>query len=213
MGHIAGYTDVARRDDEGNRFPERAPIIVVDLVLQIVPPIGGEIILGDVRKLVYSLSQRGFMITSVSLDSWNSADAIQKLSQKGFNAMQLSVDRTMAPYDLLKTAIYEGRIHYYDYPPLIKELQELEHDRIKGKVDHPQRGSKDSADAVAGITYTLTENSQHLPLPMMKSIPKYGGDMWMQEHQQAALASSHGSMDAPDLSDGGMLPPFLIGSD
>lgn len=212
MGHIAGFRDVIRRDDEGNQFPERAPVIIVDLMLQIVPPIGGEIILGDVRKLVYQLSRRGFMITSVSLDSWNSADAIQKLAQRGFNSIQLSVDRTMAPYDLLKTAIYEERFHLYDYPPAIKELQELEHDRVKGKVDHPIRGSKDVSDALAGITYTLTENAQHMPLPMMKSIPKGGGDVWMAEHQQAALAGAHGSPDAADLSPDMILPPFLVGS-
>lgn len=211
MGHVAGFTEVVRRDDEGNRFPERAPVIVVDLALRIVPPIGGEIILGDVRRLVYQLSKRGFMITSVSLDSWNSADAIQKLNQRGFNAIQLSVDRTMAPYDLLKTSLYEGRIHFYEYRPLIKELQELEHDRVKRKVDHPQKGSKDVSDAVAGIVYTLTENSQYMPLPMMKSIPKTG-DMWMAEHQQAALAGAHGSPGAPDLSPDTLLPPFLVGS-
>jgi hypothetical protein len=212
MGHVAGYTEVVRRDDEGNRFPERAPVIVMDLVLKITPPVGGEIILGDVRKLVYTLSSHGFMITSVSLDSWNSADAIQKLNQRGFNAIQLSVDRTMAPYDYLKTAIYENRFHCYEYRTLIKELQELEHDRVKRKVDHPPRGSKDVSDAVAGVCFTLTENAQYMPMPILKSIPRHAGDMWMAEHQQAALARRHGSTDVADMSPETLLPPFLVGS-
>lgn len=140
MGHISGWREVVRRDDEGNKYPERAPEIMVDVVLRIVPPIGGEIILGDVRKLVYQLGKHGYMITCVSIDSWNSADAIQKLNQKGYNAIQLSVDRTMGPYDLLKSALYENRLYYYEYEPLLQELRELEHDRVKRKVDHPLRG-------------------------------------------------------------------------
>jgi len=212
MGHISGWVEVVRRDDEGNKYPERAPDITVDVALRIVPPIGSEIILGDVRKLVYQLSKHGYMITCVSIDAWNSADAIQKLNQRGFNAMQLSVDRTMGPYDLLKTALYEDRLHYYEYEPLLQELRELEHDRAKKKVDHPLRGSKDVSDAVAGITWTLTENSSSLPLSILRSIPDQG-DMWMQEHQQAALARSYGSEDTSDMQEElTALPPFLIGS-
>jgi hypothetical protein len=215
MGHISGWTEVVRRDDEGNKYPERAPEITADVILKIVPPIGGEIILGEVRKLVYQLSRHGYMITCVSIDSWNSADAIQKLNQRGFNALQLSIDRTMDPYDLLKSALYEDRLHIYDYPELLRELRELEHDRIKRKVDHPLRGSKDIADALAGIVYTLTEHSSSIPLAILKSVPDHG-DAWMQEHQQAALARSYGSADVTDMSEDAAsmtaLPPFLVGS-
>lgn len=212
MGHISGWREVIRRDDEGNKYPERAPEVTFDVILKIVPPIGGEIVLGDVRKIVYQLSKHGFMITCVSIDSWNSADAIQKLSQRGFNAMQLSVDRTMGPYDLLKTGLYEDRVYYYEYEPLLQELRELEHDRLKRKVDHPLRGSKDVADAVAGVMWTLTENSSSLPLAILRSAREHG-DAWMQEHQQAALARSYGSEDVTEMSeDVTALPPFLIGS-
>ena len=212
MGHISEWVEVIRRDDEGNQYPERAPGITIDVALKIVPPVGGEIILGEVRKLVYQLSKHGFMITCVSIDSWQSADAIQKLTQRGFNAIQLSVDRTMDPYDLTKTALYENRLHYYDYPELLRELRELEHDRVKRKVDHPLRGSKDVADAVAGVVYTLTEHSSSLPLEILKSIPAHG-DMWMAEHQQASMAHNYGSVDAAELHDDSMaLPPFLVGS-
>lgn len=211
MGHIGGWKNVIRRDDDGNQYPERAPEILIDLALRIVPPAGGEIILGDVRKLVYELSKHGYMITCVSIDSWNSVEAIQKLNQRGFNAMQLSVDRTMGPYDMLKSALYEDRLFYYDYPPLLQELRELEHDRHKRKVDHPLRGSKDVADAVAGIVWTLIENSSHYPLTIMRSVSQ-APDVWMMEHQQAALAHSYGSEDVSDMTGEPMLPAFLLGS-
>jgi hypothetical protein len=211
MGHVAGWKEIVRRDDDGNQYPERAPEIVMDVLLQIVPPAGGEIILGDVRKLVYQLSKHGYMITCVSIDSWNSVEAIQKLSQRGFNAMQLSVDRTLGPYDMLKSALYEDRLFYYDYPPLLQELRELEHDRHKRKIDHPLRGSKDVADAVAGVVWTLIENSSHYPLSIMRGVSQ-APDVWMMEHQQSALARSYGSEDVADTGNSPLLPAFLLGS-
>jgi hypothetical protein len=216
MGHISAWRQVVRRDDEGGKYPETAPEITIDVVLKIVPPVGGEIVLGDVRKLVYQLSRHGYMITCVSIDSWNSVDAIQKLNQRGFNAILLSVDRTMGPYELLKTALYEDRLFYYDYPPLLQELRELQRDLAKRKIDHPLRGSKDTSDAVAGVVATLTENASELPIGFLKSLPKQG-DVWMAEHEQAALARRYGSVDGPDMNPDpvmglGMLPPFLTGS-
>jgi hypothetical protein len=211
MGHVSGWMEVIRRDDEGQQYPERAPEITIDFMLRIVPPTGGEIVLGDVRKLVYQLSRHGYIITCVSIDSWQSVDAIQKLNQKGFNAIQLSVDRTMGPYDQLKTALYENRLKYYRYETLVRELREVEEDRVKRKVDHPVYGTKDVADAVAGVVSTLIENSAHMPIGLLKSIPKTN-DVWMHEHQQAALARVHGSADVSDMGESAMLPPFLVGT-
>lgn len=70
MSHISGFKEVIRRAEDGRKFAERAPVYTVDIVLQIVPPLGGEIVLGDLRHLVYDLSAHGFMITRISLDSW-----------------------------------------------------------------------------------------------------------------------------------------------
>lgn len=214
MAHVGGWKDVPRRDSDGTRYTERAPIIVVDFVLRIVPPVGDELVLGDIRKFIYQLSRRGYMITRITQDSWQSAEGIQKLNQKGYTAEVLSVDKSMAPYEMLKSALYENRISYYDYPPLMHELRELEHDRIKKKIDHPSRGSKDVADALAACVYTLVENSSAMPIPMLKSIPNYGGDVWLEEQHHLALASSHGSNASrnPVLDNFSVLPPFLIGS-
>ncbi len=140
MGHVSGFKMVQRRDDEGFMHTERAPIIYIDFMLRIVPPVGDEIVLGDLRRFVYQLNRHGYMITMVTMDSWQSAEAIQKLNAKGFNAEQLSVDKALDPYTSLKSALYENRLNIYEYPTLLRELRELEHDRIKKKIDHPNRG-------------------------------------------------------------------------
>lgn len=144
MAHVSGWKDVVRREkDSRQQFMERAPIYTVDFMLRVVPPTGDEIILGDIRRMVYDLTAHGYLVTSVSMDSFNSADSLQQLAQKGYNAQLISVDVTPDPYDSLKDALYEDRLVLYDYPPLVEELRVLEQRfdaRKKRKIDHPPRG-------------------------------------------------------------------------
>ena len=169
MGHIAGWTQVYRRGQDHKLYLEQAPVYVMDLTLQIVPPVGGEIVLGELRHLIYDLSANGYTIACVSMDSWQSADAIQQLQQRGYNAMVISVDVTTVPYETLKTAIYETRFFTYPYPQLDKELRQLEDDKrgTHRKIDHPLRGSKDVSDSVAGVVYTLAQFGTRETLPML----------------------------------------------
>jgi len=133
---------------------------VIDLMLQIKAPPGGEIIFSDIRKLILNLRNRGFRIHTVSFDGWQSIDSIQILNGMGFNTEVTSVDRNIYYYDTLKDIINTGRFSTYQYlvrdefgnydEILTTELQGLEF--IKGKkVDHKYGGSKDVADAVAVV--------------------------------------------------------------
>jgi len=201
MGHISDWKDVVRRSESGEVYQERAPVLYVDLILQIVPPVGDEIILGDLRRMVYELSDHGYMITYITLDTWQSVEALQQLKAKGFYAEHLSVDTKMDPYEKLKSAFYEGRINVYNYPVLFRELKQLEKDEKKRKIDHPPRGSKDVADALAGCVYTLTEHQSTQPLPILQGV-SYSPDAWMEEQLQHAAASRE---SAPD--NGRFFPP------
>lgn len=176
MAHVCGYKDVIRRNEEQREYVERAPVYYVDLMLKIIPPIGREIILADIRRLIYELSEKGYLITTVSSDSYQSADTLQQLARKGYNAQLVSVDTSINPYDTLKLAIYEGRVVGYPYAPVEKELRELEIDRKKMKVDHPVLGSKDTADALAGCVWTLSEAVSTDNLPAYMAPPSVRGD-------------------------------------
>lgn len=209
MAHIGGWKDVPRRADDGREYMERAPMYVVDLMLRIVPPTGGEIVLADLRHIVYDLSAHGYMITGVTLDSWQSADTIQQLNQRGFQSQILSVDTSTDPYENLKTALYENRVSYYEYMPLIEELQQLErkYDGRKTKIDHPPKGRKDVADALAAALFSLSATGVTQPLPFLRGL-SYSGDAWMEEQQQAVLAGNKASAVNTPAS---MLPAFLKG--
>lgn len=210
MGHIAGYKDVVRRGESG-QYLESAPVYTIDLVLKVVPPPGDEIVLGDIRRLVYELSTHGYVITAVTTDQFQSSDLIQQLNQRGFNASLLSVDTSLQPYESLKTAFYEDRIHVYDYPPLMQELRQLQKDMARRKVDHPRRGSKDVADAVAGVCHSLSQSHLHQPLPMLRGTA-VSSDAWLPEQRQAMLAGNLGASNNKALDSYGMLPAFLLGA-
>lgn len=157
MGHVEEIVE---------REGEKKPYIVFDFLLRIRAMPGTEIMLADVRQLLYYLKDElGFRITTVTMDGFQSTDTLQQLRKRRYFSDYLSVDRSTLPYEDLREAIYEERIEFPRYMTYInrgdaktveiamKELMELQ-DAGK-KVDHPKGGSKDVADAMAGVTYTL----------------------------------------------------------
>lgn len=158
MGHVPSMVE---------RDGERKPYIVIDMLLRMKAMPGSEIFLGDVRQMVYML--RGdlkFRLVKVTMDGFESTDTLQQLQRKRFDTDYVSVDKQILPYHDLREALYEDRI---EFPPylvdihkesgterveiLVKELSELMD--TGRKIDHPMHGSKDVADAVAGVTFTL----------------------------------------------------------
>jgi len=174
IGCVTGYKTIVRRDPETQeQYTEAAPNIWVDMMLRVNPPIGGEIDYGLIRSLVYQFQSHGFAISLVTMDQFNSASSLQKFATKGLTAERLSVDKPMDAYDILKSTIYENRISFYEYRPLLEELKWIQKDNVRNKVDHPRGKSKDISDAVAGITYTLSTRYHGPPMGIMKGISNY----------------------------------------
>lgn len=157
MGHVDHMIEM---DDE------QKPYIVIDCLVRIKAAPGTEIILQDIRRIIYHLrDDLKFRIVSVSMDGFQSTDTMQQLRKKKFVSNYLSVDRSTLPYEDLREAIYEERLEFPPYATYlnrgdtekveiaVKELMELQ-DTGK-KIDHPPEGSKDLADAMAGVTSTL----------------------------------------------------------
>ena len=66
------------------------------------------------------------------------------------------MDKTSLPYDVTKTAFYDGRVKAPTHDKALSEIVRLERDPQSGKIDHPPNFSKDCAYAVAGVVYGLT---------------------------------------------------------
>ena len=164
MGHIAGL--VKSEEDE------MQPLIVIDFLARHKAAPGTEIMLADVRKVIYHLRDNlKFRIARVTMDGFQSVETRQQLRKKRFSVDELSVDKDTQPYEDLREAIYEERIEFPPYITyinkgdidtieiVVKELMELTSDGKK--VDHPVDGSKDVADAMAGVTSTLVGNRSY----------------------------------------------------
>lgn len=148
------------------RGGEEKPYIVFDLLVRWTAPAGGEIFLSDMRALLYELrDERHFKLKKVTLDGFQSQDTIQQLRKRKIESEYVSIDRQKLPYEDLREAIYERRVDFPQYMVkyrrgdaelveiAVKELSELV-DNGK-KIDHPNEGSKDVADAMAGVCFTL----------------------------------------------------------
>lgn len=157
MGHVRESVEI-----EG----ERKPYIVIDFLMRIKAVSGSEILLGDVRRRIYYLKEKlGFRIDKITMDGFESTDTKQQFRRKKIKSDIVSIDRDILPYHDLREALYEDRIEFPPYmvkmehgstelvEVLVKELQELVDEG--DKIDHPAGGSKDVADAVAGVCTTL----------------------------------------------------------
>lgn len=158
MGHIRELKEIDN---------ELKPVIIFDFLLRMRPLPGTQIILSDVREIVYWLKNvKGFNLKKVTLDGFQSTDTLQQLTKKKIHTGYLSVDKDILPYHDLREAIYEGRVEFPKYMTYMKHgdvgtkeiaVQELIHliEKDNGKIDHPEGGSKDVSDAMAGVVCTL----------------------------------------------------------
>jgi hypothetical protein len=156
IGHCSSFINVKG---------EQKPVIEIEAVLEVLPPKLGEIDYSKIRSLLYKLRDAGMNLRFVSYDGYQSADSRQILAAQGFTTGVVSMDRTMEPYEYLRNAIYDGRVHLPHHPKLQEELLKLEFDAKRQKVDHPAHGtlgSKDLADAVAGVVHHLSRRREVL---------------------------------------------------
>lgn len=151
IGHVSGFKRVDRGSHE-----EMMPEITIDGILQVKAPPGGEINFSKIRSVLYTLRKYGLFVKWCTLDTFQSVDTIQILGQNGIMSGVLSVDTSTAPYDVLKQAIYDGRLKCPEHEHCLMELVKLERNQKTNKIDHLPQFSKDCSDALAGVVFGLT---------------------------------------------------------
>lgn len=161
----------------------RVPFIKFDFLGRIVSTRGEEILLSQIREIIYEISRRKFYIGLISFDGFQSSDSIQILRSQGYKVARLSIDRTatkilldkrapdgtgvirkstegqiLGPMQALKDVLYDDRlaVPYHEYWKI--EAKGAEIDYKKNKVDHKPRGSIDLLQSMAGGVYNLINN-------------------------------------------------------
>ena len=160
-------------------FGERRPCVKVDFCTAFTSSASaqtedGKVVPREVqlrwyRRLVVELTDRGFPVMFASFDNFQSADTMQILEARGLEVKRQSTDIDLVPWVTLRDVMYDGRLEGYHNPILMTELSALT--RLKtGRLDHPQGGSKDMADALAGaVMGAIYLGGQE------EEVPEYGG--------------------------------------
>jgi hypothetical protein len=157
ISHVARWdqVEVAGHDDEGGDVPvwESRPFVKVDALFgfeadsSVRPP--REIQLRWARLLFLELRRRGWNMRRFTADGWQSVDMFQILeTQYGIETDLVSTDRDEGIWRGLKDLLNERRIEIPHSELCKMELFGLSK-LPNGKVDHPNGGSKDLADALA----------------------------------------------------------------
>ena len=145
----------------GSVVLEQRPVVKVDYAGAFTAdaratPAAREVQIRWYRKLIWELRSRGFQILAVSFDNFQSADSLQILQSWGIESRKASTDRSNELYDTLRDVLYDSRLEGYYHQLLINELRTLS--LLKnGRIDHPPKGSKDIADALAGAVALSVE--------------------------------------------------------
>jgi hypothetical protein len=175
---------------DGTFETRNVPVIETDFVMRIKGKPGDEIPLYRVRKLILDLRAAGYTINYTSDLALLSADTKQILTKAGIPCDYLSLDKTVEPYLTFRELVYEQRWVCHKIPMLHFELANLEYDKDKQKIDHPDKvqtmelleqggvreavvkGSKDMSDSVAGSVFRAVESAPSVPVEVetVKSI-------------------------------------------
>jgi len=187
MGHTPGKKDVSRISMEGTEYKSSDDIVRVDIFVRIKARAGSEIPLWKVREFISYLTSRGVKIWKITADGFQSRDMLQLLTKAGYQCELVSVDKTDEAYVQVKNAILEDRFLMPEYSLVVQELSELEHDRLKHKVDHTDTGTKDVSDALAGVVHTVIADLSSFDVHATMSEYAAAIEDTMKEKQKEAL--------------------------
>lgn len=164
---IAGVYIMGKRPTQEGVEESKTMFFRAAFSVSIKAPKGYEISFDKNRAFIKWLKEKGFNIKGVSSDTFQSAQIQQQLSADGFDVKTISMDRldgetkTQLQYSYLKSTIYERRMEVYqDCDFLTEEVLGLERES-DGHIEHPDKGTKGSKDAIDSLCGALWNASQH----------------------------------------------------
>lgn len=158
MAHVADYQefDAVTEDEDGAAYTvrETRPKIKVDFCIgfsadiSLDPP--REIQIRWARQLCFELIKRGFAISMLTFDFFQSLDSMQILEARGIETERISTNISDEPWRNLRDLIYEGRLTIprlsvenmaaKNTPFLLRDELLALSKMPNGKIDHPADG-------------------------------------------------------------------------
>ena len=168
IGHAYRWVETTVTDYKETVKTVKEPLIKFDLLASFKGYKDNPIQLLAIRKLILDVATRGYKISQVTLDGYQSTDFIQSMQRMGITSKVLSIDKTPEPFDELIKALYSKQVNLY---PLYintpdgkvnlphKEMRQLERMPEEGSYDHPLGGSHDLLQAIAGVVFTIKQEA------------------------------------------------------
>lgn len=152
MAHVDSWT-IRNENTEAQKI---VPNVVVDTVRYWTPTKTREVDFTSVREYILSLQNRGFNLSLVTFDRWESTDISNELRKYGLRVEKLSVAKKH--YTDMAMVLHEERVKGPSINLLIEELLQLRL-TTTDKIDHPRKGSKDLSDAVCGAIFNAVAHT------------------------------------------------------
>lgn len=116
------------------------------------------------KQFIFWLNQH-FNLRGVSRDQYQSEEFAQDLDRAGIPVTKQSIDAVKdgicQPYEVLRNAMYEGRVTLLDDEDQTNELVSLEK-HASGKIDKPLGGHDDTSQCLAGAVYLASRAKEEL---------------------------------------------------
>jgi hypothetical protein len=148
----------------GADLTEPAPYVKVDAVRWWTPTSDKTVDFADVREYILSLQRRGFDLSLVTFDRWNSHDIMNELRRYGIRSEILSVAKKH--YTDMAMVVHEGRLSAPNNDLFVDELLALRVTKAD-KIDHSRSGKKDFSDSICGAIFNAIS---HTPRPELAEI-------------------------------------------
>lgn len=151
IGHAEPFeAQIMVQSEEGEQMTPLTHRVVIDQLIEWIPDQAHLVSTINVDDILEQLDDK-FRFRYVSVDQFQSASVLEKMSRRGREAGQHNVRN--ADYLLLRSLIHANAIDFPNNPKLIEELEKLV---WNGKrVDHLPHYSKDRADAIAGVARSI----------------------------------------------------------
>jgi hypothetical protein len=152
-GFALGYIkDMKVKDVNGMSVVDTHYAVPIAIAISRYP--GQETAIHKIKDLILQIhSIRPFFLFTT--DQFQSSQLRQDLTLAGITTELLSVDRTTNPYTVFKNLLYEGKIDLPECDLLKDELLNLQN--YGNKVDHTATSTKDVADAVSGLVFSMSK--------------------------------------------------------
>jgi len=228
MSHVPRFVEREEIDSYTKEIQRiLLPVVRVDFWGRISAMKREEIVLSDIREILYKLSKLGFYFGIITFDRFQSLESIQTLRRYGYIAGHHSVDRTTSSLILdtskktengyskvstegnynsthvtLRDLLYDDRLEVPKSDHIYETdwfVYETENAQYtkKGKIDHPPSGSIDVEQAIAGSVFHSVNNE--------KMMVETEAEMSKRESQDSFYSTAEENIDRK------LLPNDLLG--